>query len=358
MRPFLLITASLASLAASCAAPRYELNQEDMARFLAAGPITPEFDEERLLESIQVPGPYTLVSGDLLLVRAPAALVHTGSAIQASTGNLEPAQIFARVSDDGSIDIPLAGNIEARGRTVRQVEREIAQRVYPKYLQESPSIVVTVEEPTTSPITIYGAVNNPGIHELTSNRLSLSGALAAAGGIAGNVGSLFAGARKILIYRPSEQGGSAGDRPEVVALPVRGLSIPFYDQKLAGGERIEVERYEPDRFTITGLVASPGAYEYPPETEYNLMQILAIAGGVNTIADPPYATIFRKDQESGEIIPGTFKIKGDGLVAASSLIVTPGDVISIGHTKASWTRELVGEIFRINIGYFFNPNDL
>jgi protein involved in polysaccharide export with SLBB domain len=355
-RPGLLFTL-IALLATSCAAPQYPLDDEELARFMAAGPIMPEFDEERLLESIQVPGPYTLIPGDLLLVRAPASLVHTGSALQASTGNLEPAQIFARVADDGSIDIPLAGNIAATGKTVREVERAIASKVFPKYLQEPPSIVVTVEEPTTFPVTIYGAVMEPGIHEITSNRLSLSGALASAGGIAGTVGNIIAGARKILIYRPAEGSESSNATPEVVALPIRGLNIPFYDQPLQGGERIEVERYEPDRFTVVGLVGNPGAHEYPPEIEYNLMQAIAIADGVDRVADPPYATIFRKDLTTGEILPATFKIKGNGLASASALTIKPGDVISIGHTKASWTRSLLEKIFRINVGYFADPND-
>ena len=88
------------------------------------------------------------------------------------------------------------------------------------------------------------------------------------------------------------------------------------------------------------------------------MQALAIAGGVDRIADPPYATVFRKDLETNEIIPATFKIKGDGLVAASSLQIKPGDVISLGHTKGSWTRAFIDKVLRLNVGFFADTRSL
>ncbi len=342
------LSLALAALATACASPRYHLDPDELARFEAAGPITPEFDEERLLESIKPPSVYRVIPGDLLMIRAPASLTLSGAAVPAFTAasSLGPIEHFARVADDGMIDVPLAGPLPATGRTVRELERAIADAIHPRFLSTRPPIVVTVEEPHTVPVTIVGAVETPGIHHLSSDQMTLSGALTSAGGIV-KTGNLVVGARKIVIYSPNEEG-----RPTVHALPIRGLNVPFYDAPLVGGERIEVERFEPDRFTVVGLVAKPGAYEYPPEIEYNLMQALATAGGVDRIADPPFATVFRKDLLSGEIIPATFALKGDGIVAASALRIKPGDVVSIGHTKASWTRAFMADVFRINIGFF------
>ncbi len=343
---------ALSILATACSSPSYMLEGEELARFVSAGPITPEFDEERLLESIKTPGPYTVVPGDILLIRAPASMVQAGSLLTNTATALEPAKHFARVAENGTIDVPLVGTIDARGKTVQQLEALIADGAFPKYLSQRPAIVVTVDEPHTVPVTVFGAVENPGIHKLASDQLTLSGALSEAGGVVKS-GNLVVGARKVLVN--SREGDS--ETPRAIALPIRGLNVPFYDVDLKGGERIEVERFEPDRFTVVGLVSKPGAHEYPPEIEYNLMQALAIAGGVDRIADPPFATVFRKDLESGEIIPATFKIKGDSIVEASGLEIKPGDVISIGHTKGSWTRAFMKEVFRINVGFFTNPNN-
>lgn len=348
-----LAAASIAVLGlTSCSAPRYNLDDQELTRFMAAGPITPEFDEEQLLAGIAAPTQYAVVPGDLILLRAPSTMFETGIAAAGTVTRMETLEHYARVSETGTIEVPLAGTLDVTDKSLRQIEVAIADAVFPKYLKARPSIVAQIEEYRTVPVTLYGAVELPGIYRLPSDSLTVSGALAAAGGIV-KTGSLVVGARKITIYSPT---GTQG--PRTVALPIRGLNVPYYDLPLKGGERIEVERYEPDRFTVIGLVTSPGAHGYPPETEFNLMQALAIAGGVDRIADPPYATIFRKDLDTGEIIPATFKIKGNGLVTASSMPIKPGDVISVAHTKGSWTRAFMAEVFRLNLGFFVDSRNL
>jgi protein involved in polysaccharide export with SLBB domain len=333
--------AGLAALLASCGAARYPLNPDELARFMAAGPIIPELDREALLRGVPVPGPYRLGVGDLLEIHTPrGSLVPRADGAGAPTTDVHVARVDAR----GQIHVPLAGAIEAKGRILLEVEGAIVDAVHPKFLVVRPSIVVRLTEPNRVPVTILGAVEQPGIHELRTDQLSLYGALSAAGGILKS-NNLVVGARRIRVRKPG-----VSDSDDIV-LPVKGLNVPFSDVALAGGETIEVERYEPDTFTVVGLVTKPGAYEYPPEVTYNLMQALAIAGGVDTIADPPYATVFRKDAQ-GAVLPATFAIAGTGLVEASALPIKPGDVIVIEHTAASWTRSLLGQILRIQFGFF------
>ena len=342
----------LAALAASCAAPRFVLEGTELEAFMQAGPVTPEFDQEQLLDAIAPPAEYRVVPGDLLLVRGPSTLFETGTRAPGTVSRIESLDHYARVAKDGQISMPVVGSLDAAGQTLLELEASIADAAHPKYLQQRPAIVVQVKEPFTVPVTVYGAISAPGVYRLASDELTLSGALSAAGGIV-KTGNLVVGARKITIYS-----AGTGEGPRTVALPIRGLNVPFYDPPLQGGERIEVERYEPDRFTAVGLVDKPGAYEYPPDAEYNLMQALAIAGGVDRIADPPYATIFRKDLQTGEIIPATFQIKGGRLVEASALRIKPGDVIFVGHSKGSWTRSFMATVLRFNFGVFLDPNEL
>lgn len=342
----------LATLAASCATARFPLEGAELQAFIEAGPVTPEFDQEQLFDSIAPPTEYRIIPGDLLIIRGPSTLFATGTPPSGTVGRIEPADHFVRVTKGGQISMPVLGTVDAAGKTLPELETSIADAAHPSFLRQRPAIVVQVEEPFTVPVTVYGAVEIAGVHRLSSDQLTLSGALSAAGGIVKS-GNLVVGARKITIYKPGEF-----DAPRTIVLPIRGLNVPFYDAPLGGGERIEVERYEPDRFTAIGLVDNPGAHEYPPDTQYNLMQALAIAGGVDRVADPPYATVFRKDVKTGEIIPATFKIKGDRLVEASALLIKPGDVISVGHTKGSWTRSFMAKVLRFNFGVFLDPNDL
>lgn len=337
---------------ASCAAPRYPVSGDELEAFKAAGPIAPEFDEDKLLEAVAPSNQYRIVAGDVLVVKGPFALLGRDLAGMDRTQQRTSIDHFVRVSENGTVEIPTVGAVEAAGKTVLELEDAIANAAHPKFLKQRPSIVVTLEEPFTVAVTVFGAVTEPGIHRLPSDEMTLSGALSAAGGIAKS-GNLVVGAQTIKIY-------SADSDPDVrkTILPIRGLNVPFYDVPLEGGERIEVERYEPDRFTVVGLVIKPGAYEYPPEKEINLLQALSIAGGVDRISDPPFATVFRKKLDTGEILPATFEIKGNGLAEASALRIKPGDVIAVDHTAGSWTRSFMAQVFRLNFGVFLDSRRL
>jgi len=338
----------LALAGASCGAARYHLDDAELARFEAAGPVLPEIDQKAILDSLPTPGPYRVVRGDLLEIRAPRVFFE--ETYQQATTASGPVKHSVRVDNEGKIQLPLVDEQEVVGLALAEIETLIVEAAHPKFLTRRPAIVVQVEDYHRAAVSVMGAVETPGLHYLRSDQLSLFGALSEAGGILKST-NLVVGARRIRITRP---GGEEALSP--VVLPVKGLNIPVSDVRLAGGERIEVERYEPDTFTVVGLVEGPGAYEYPPEVIYNLMQAIATAGGVDRIADPPYATIFRKDA-SGQILAATFEIKGNGLVSASTLEIKPGDVIAIEHTAVSWTRSFAASVLRINFGWFADLNE-
>jgi polysaccharide export outer membrane protein len=67
-----------------------------------------------------------------------------------------------QVTDAGTVNLPLVGEIVAAGRTPRDVERDLAQKLGAKYLQ-SPQVSVFVKEYNSQRITIDGAVKKPGV---------------------------------------------------------------------------------------------------------------------------------------------------------------------------------------------------
>jgi polysaccharide export outer membrane protein len=333
-----------AMVVGGCGATRYFLDPEQLRAFEAAGPVLPELDREAMLAQIPVPGPYRLGPGDIVELRGPRALLGTSSGSEA----LPPAEVHqARVDAEGVIEVPLVGAVTANGRTLLELEAAVQSAAHPKFLVAKPAIVARVLEFDKQVVNVLGAVEVPGIHELRHDQMTLYGALSSAGGILKS-SNLVVGARAIRIRR--QDGGDGKD----VVLPVKGLNVPFTDVELRRGDTVEVERYEPDTFTVIGLVVKPGAYEYPPEVSYNLMQALAIAGGVDMISDPPYATVFRRDRD-GRIVPATFEIAGGGLVQSSNLRIKPGDVIVIEHTAATWTRSVFAQVLRIQFGLFIDP---
>ncbi len=326
---------------ASCGAARHFLDEAQLQAFEAAGPVTPELDRDALLAAAPTVGPYRLGVGDLVELRGPRELFASDAAVVGTT----PFELhLVRVDDSGSIEVPMLGTLSARGGTVLDLERAVQVAAHPRFLRQKPAIVARVVEHERAAVHVLGAVEKPGVHDLRSDHLTLYGALAAAGGILKS-SNLVVGARLIRVR--SRENGEVRE----LALPVKGLNVPFSDVALRRGDVVEVERYEPDTFTVVGLVNRPGAYAHPPEVTVNLMQALATAGGVDIVAAPPYATVFRRAAD-GTILPATFGISGNGLTDSSALRIKPGDVIVVEHTPASWTRSLFAQILRIQLGFF------
>ena len=300
---------------------------EELATFDAAGPDMTPASPDQLIAIGVGQTDYQVVAGDLLELELPGDLVD----IESEELTLK---LKSRIQDDGTLRVPVAGAVAVAGLATPEVEARIASAMVEQGgLEEPPSVVVTVAAHRSVSVAVFGAVGNAGIHSLRSDRLSLLGALMAAGGIREE------GADSIRVVRPTESGP-----PQVEILEVRGSSIPLNDVVLAGGETIVVEPREEQQFTIIGLVRRPGQQTYPLNRTYNLMQALAVAGGTDETAAPRYVTIYRKQGDDG-VLACTFKIDGTDFVSAANVLVKPGDVVSVEHTQGSWTRSFFSSIF-------------
>ena len=86
-----------------------------------------------------------------------------------------------RVNSNGQISLPLIGGVMAGGRTIPELEADLARKYADGYLQK-PQVSVFVKEFTSQRITLEGAVAKPGIYPITG-KTSLLQAIALAGGI-------------------------------------------------------------------------------------------------------------------------------------------------------------------------------
>ncbi len=86
-----------------------------------------------------------------------------------------------RVNSNGQISLPLIGGVMAGGRTIPELERELARKYSDGYLQ-NPQVSVFVKEFTSQRVTLEGAVAKPGIYPITG-KTTLLQAIALAGGI-------------------------------------------------------------------------------------------------------------------------------------------------------------------------------
>ena len=114
----------------------------------------------------------------------------------------------------------------------------------------------------------------------------------------------------------------------------------------------QVEEYQGEHervFTVMGLVNKPDAYAYPPDVQYNLMEALAFAGGLDMVADPRHVKVFRQDAE-GQVLQATFGIGEKALKDAYEVAIKPGDVIYVDHTLRTRINKFLHDVFHITFG--------
>lgn len=114
----------------------------------------------------------------------------------------------------------------------------------------------------------------------------------------------------------------------------------------------QVKQYQSEHenvFTVMGLVNKPDAYSYPPDVQYNLMEALAFAGGLDMVADPKYVKVFRQDA-NGQVLQATFGIDKETLKDAYEVPIKPGDVIYVDHTLRTRINKFLSDVFHITVG--------
>lgn len=69
------------------------------------------------------------------------------------------------VTEDGTITYPLLGEVEAAGKTTRELEQDLKAKLASKYLR-NPEVTVTVKEYNSARVTVLGSVKTVGIFSL------------------------------------------------------------------------------------------------------------------------------------------------------------------------------------------------
>jgi len=208
----------------------------------------------------------------------------------------------ARVSTDGTIQLPMIGSIAAANRTVIQLADDVRQALIKGGFYADPVVRTEVVGINSRYVTVLGSVGSPGLLPLDRN-YRLSEVLARVGGRSGN------GADYILLTRAT---GGASERYSIAQLASGGADK---DPLVHNGDKIFIPNTENEVFYISGQVNTPGSY---PVTEgLTVRMAIAKGGGVN---------------ENGS--EKKVKIVRDGVPLKGIKLEDPikvGDVVTIGE---------------------------
>lgn len=181
-----------------------------------------------------------------------------------------------RLTDGGTIVLPLLGEVPAEGRTAAELAGEIEVLLEKDFLADA-RVRVQVTEVRSKTISVLGAVTRPGTLGYPGEWTLLE-ALAAAGGMSAERGDT------IHILRRAENGLS-----DQVDVPVEGLLLrgePRYNLPIFAGDLINVERTRKVTVFVLGEAAATGAQEFDSTDRITLLTLIARVGGLTDRASP------------------------------------------------------------------------
>jgi polysaccharide export outer membrane protein len=236
---------------AGCGGPQAS-NYLQIERFNMAGDaVQAELLDPVMAQKINA-GLYKIAPGDVLEFTMPTILSAKSADLSDLVRKVEP--FISRVSNTGTVTLPIIGEVTASGKTLAQIEQDVIEAYYPEYVVKRPTIVCKISEHVSK-----------------------------------------------------------------------------------------------KQFAVIGLVNKPGVFEYPSESRYSVLEALAFAGGANIVADPEYATVYRKDL-NGNVASVTVKIDRKSMAQTSQVIIRPGDVVAVEITARERANMILAQVFYIRAG--------
>jgi polysaccharide export outer membrane protein len=175
-----------------------------------------------------------------------------------------------RVSDTGSISLPLLGDFPVSGMTASQVNQRIESILTAKYVNRA-NVSVVIKEYSNNPVSVVGAVQKPGPLNISGNWYLLQ-AISAAGGLTQQAG------RKIYVVRRSENGLS--DKLEIRVEDLFQTASTAWNIPIFPSDLVNIPPRTPVKIFCLGEVKSPGALEFDSDDRITLLSVIAKAGGL------------------------------------------------------------------------------
>lgn len=225
--------------------------------------------------------------------------------------------VESRVSEVGTVSLPLIGDVPAEGLTEAGFAQRLKELLEARYVNRA-SVSIEVREFRSRPITVIGAVKTPG-NLAFSGRWTLIEALAAAGGLADAHGDF------VYILRRAENGLSDQVAIRVDQLFVQGdpkANIPIFANDLINvPATIEVTVF------CLGEVLSPGALKFKSTERITVLSVIARAGGLSDRASKKMAIKRRK----GETLKDEVEVDYKRILAGKEpdLALEDGDVLVV-----------------------------
>ncbi|HEX5226813.1 MAG TPA: polysaccharide biosynthesis/export family protein [Bryobacteraceae bacterium] len=243
-----------------------------------------------------------------------------------------------RVDPDGQIALPLIGRVEAAGKSVSTLESDITARLRRYFV--SPQVSVNVTDFASRPVSVLGAVQNPGVYQLSGPK-SLAEVIALAKGLSQDAGG------KIRIVSNGEEPGGLARRPlndatsidsdhrivtEVSIDDLYSSSSAAANTLIHGYDVITVPKAR--MVYVIGDVHKPGAHLLNNRDSITVLEAISMAEGPLPTAAPQHARLLRKEPNTSQRVEVPIDLKQLLAGHGENLTLQPDDILVVPSNTA------------------------
>jgi polysaccharide export outer membrane protein len=205
-----------------------------------------------------------------------------------------------RIDPSGYIDLPVIGRLKAAGLTVEQFRAALLKELGREVRE--PRVSMDIVEFGSQPVSVIGAVNQPGVHQLRG-RKTLVELLSLAGGLRPDAGA------RIKISRVMESGRiplrtakvDSSEKFSVAEVKVKELmSATDPAENILIQPRDVVTVPVADVIYVIGAVRKPGPFVLNERETMSVLQALSMAEGLGPTPAPQNSKILRTISGSTE----------------------------------------------------------
>jgi polysaccharide biosynthesis/export protein len=273
--------------------------------------------------------------------KAPAHVVLENAATytlqpsdQITLHSLQVKEVADRVfhlDEEGQVNCPLIGRVRLADLTAQGAEELLQTKLKAYYLQPDLELEITALHP--EPVSVIGAVGNPGVHEM-KGRTSLLDAISMAGGARADAGSTVVVTRQAsrgMIPYSTAHATFSGE--SVASFNLRDL-LDGVDLK----ENIVILPHDVISISsaqvvyVVGNVKHPGGFTLAGKSDLTVLQALSLAEGLDPRASPERTRIIRRTQLPEQQIAINLK----QILAGKSedLVLQPNDILFVPTSTA------------------------
>jgi len=227
-------------------------------------------------------------------IGAPMSLpIQAGDSLDIVEFHVAEFHSVVRVSEGGTVQLPLVGEVSLLGMTESEAGRAIEKRLLDGGMLLHPQVTVLVTSAVGQDVSVLGEVARPGIYAYTIHHRLLD-LISAASGLSPNAGRLVS-----IFHRDAPQKAHP-----VVLDPSGSGAAPNdgavdHNPELQPGDTVQVSRA--GLAYVIGDVVRPGGFAVDPAQGLTIVQALALAWGSTPNASVTKAILIR-DQSGGRTL--------------------------------------------------------